>query len=466
MKDNTLVDNQVYQAEDGLFSNHKIESIWLNSENGKQPWKNYSGIWQFLNSTGRTINKALLENRNSAVVLFNDKEYEHNTEDDFIRVTGYDPRNFTLTTGNLIGYIKQGDNELKISSRFGDAFLKEIIADADGFVELEEFGGEQNSNGYEWLLVYLWKIKLKKAFRLGLPKLYKSHNEVLTKAKGTIDPVDYCINKNMGKYKCNYREHSYNTPAVRLISEALKKVKGHSFTHDLHTIKQAFTTATNGERIRFAELPSVKHFTNPFYADYNSVIDLSKMILKDEFNNFGSSSDSNAFLFDISMLFEYFIRKTLQRNRFELHRKYDELRNINTCSLSSYTRKIEPDIVVVLDDGLAVLDVKYKSYDFRYGVKREDIFQLHTYIGQYGNCSKVKHAGFIYPISYKNWKKQFAETGRTSITQTIEMMGTKIPFTVFFFVVPENNEAKQYHTLFQESISTFIHEIHNTFEDN
>ena len=30
-----------------------------------------------------------------------------------------------------------------------------------------------------------------------------------------------------------------------------------------------------------------------------------------------------------------------------------------------------------------VFDVKYKAFDTVYGVKREDLFQLHTYIGQY-----------------------------------------------------------------------------------
>ena len=45
-----------------------------------------------------------------------------------------------------------------------------IIADADGFLEMEDYGGEEKGD-YEWLLVYLWLIKLKRAYRLGLPSI-------------------------------------------------------------------------------------------------------------------------------------------------------------------------------------------------------------------------------------------------------------------------------------------------------
>jgi hypothetical protein len=97
-------------------------------------------------------------------------EYEHNTDDGFITINGTDSRNFTLNTGNLIGFVKRGEYSLKVGSRFGDAFLRYIIADADGFLEMENIGGENNTEGYEWLLAYLWNIKLKKAYRLGIPK--------------------------------------------------------------------------------------------------------------------------------------------------------------------------------------------------------------------------------------------------------------------------------------------------------
>lgn len=468
LRDNTLVDNQTYQINDGVFSNHRLnEPIHLLAKTHgahKKTWNDERAVWSFINSTCLNIHKALSENKDESVVLFNDKEYEHNTDDSLIDVQGVDCWNFNLETGNLIGYIKEGEYELKISSRFGDNFLKEIIADAEGFVEIDDYGGDKDSNGYEWLLIYLWKIKLKKAFRLGLPKLYKSHDEVLTRVKGRIDPVDYFLNGNTGKYKCDYREHSYNNLPVKLITAALNKVKGHSFTADLHSIKQAFNTATKGERVKPSNLSKAQNFSNPFYSDYNPVIDLSKMILKDELADFGKKSDTNAFLFDVSMLFEYYVRKLLLREGLQLQSKFEKRKEIFTGAIGSYKRKLEPDIVIERNQKIIVLDVKYKSYDFRYGVKREDIFQLHTYVGQYGNNSEVASCGFIYPISKAKWEKQTDFGDNYSITSNIQVMGKRIPFTVFFLVIPDNN-CENYHTEFNKIKNTFIETVHSALEE-
>ena len=72
-------------------------------------------------------------------------------------------------------------------------------------------------------------------------------------------------------------------------------------------------------------------------------------------------------------------------------------------ALGSYMRKLEPDLVFENDGGLYVFDVKYKAFDPQFGVKREDLFQLHTYIGQYGNGASIKGCGFVYPISEERW---------------------------------------------------------------
>jgi 5-methylcytosine-specific restriction endonuclease McrBC regulatory subunit McrC len=403
LKDNTLVDNQNYSIDDGVFKNHRLErSIILKNKKKGQKNRvenNNNELWKFLNTVNRDIGKVLAENREKAIVLFNDKEYEHNTDDEFIQIQGIDSRNFTLKTGNLIGYIKYGDYELKISSRFGDLFLREIIADADGFLELSDLEGSRNSNGYEWLLIYLWKIKLKKAFRLGLPKVYKSHVDTLTKVKGNIDIVDYTLNSQKGRYRCNYREHSYDNIQARLIEAAISKVKGHSFSGDLQAMERAFKTAINGKKSKLRDFMKVPYFSNPFYSEYNAVIDLSLLLLKEELSDFGEKSNTNAFLFDISMLFEYYIRKILIKNGFFLYGKFSKNKKITTGSFSSYKRKLEPDLVLDCNGKLIILDVKYKVYDFNFGVSREDIFQIHTYVGQYGNSEEVICCGFVYPLS-------------------------------------------------------------------
>jgi 5-methylcytosine-specific restriction enzyme subunit McrC len=460
IKDNTLVDNQTYQTNNGVFENHLLkEPITLLRREGRE-WKNPSNdedaLWKFLNTTNRKINESLQNNENTALVLFNSKDYEHNTEDKFIDVAGVNCMDFTLKTSNLIGYIKKGDYALKISSRFGDNFLKQIIADADGFLELENHGGSNGSTGYEWLLIYLWKIKLKKAYRLGIPKNYVSKSEQLNKVRGQIDPISYFINGHEGKYNCKYREHSYDNPTTRIIAEVFKKIKGNEFITDIHPIKNAFLIATNGCNSKRADLYNTPHFANPFYNDYNDVIDLSKLILRDKLADFGDNSDKSAFFFDISMLFEYFIRKQLTRNGIKLENKFEKKLQIPT-GISTYKRKLIPDIVIEHNNSLHVFDVKYKAFNFKDGVNREDLFQIHTYVGQYGNDKNIKSCGFIYPFAESKYdSNKLFQNGL--LEEKLNIMGTDISFYVLFLKIPDN-KVENYSQNFQRNTKLFVEEI-------
>ena len=222
-------------------------------------------------------------------------------------MSGPDPLNFNLATGNLIGCVKSEGYTLRVSSRFGDEFLKYIIADADGFVELPDQGGMEKG-GYEWLLVYLWLVKLKKAFRLGLPKAYETRTESLTQVRGRLDPVDYFLNQQRARYRCTYREHSYDNDTTRLIARTLQHLDSHDFLRESHVLNQTFQIATQGKRSTLQDLLATLPVRNPYYADYNPVITLSKQILRDELSDFGDQSETSAFFFDVSMLFEYFVR--------------------------------------------------------------------------------------------------------------------------------------------------------------
>jgi len=458
LKNNTLVDNQTYRVDDGVMSNHRFtEPFCLNRrESGQRyhPYNTENEIWQFLNTTNREVENLFL-NKNKALVLFNNRDYEHNSEDNFIDVSGIDCMNFTMKTSNIIGFLKKGEYSIKISSRFGDNFLKYIISDADGFLEIENYGGSNREDGYEWLLIYLWKTKVKKAYRLGLPKKYISKNERTNKARGNINTIDYFSSgRQTGSYQCEYREHSYNNEATRLIAATFKKIGKHEFLSDSTLLKNAFYTATDGQKTNRRDLHSTKYFTNPFYKEYNEVIDLSKLILRDELSDFGEQSENSAFFFDVSMLFEYFVRKLLKRGGYLLESKFENRIDIATGGYS-YRRKLEPDIIFSHNGNKFLFDVKYKSFDFVYGVNREDLFQLHTYLGQYGNNTNLKACGFIYPISESRWEKSGFKSNDTYLKDSIKLMDNEIEFYILFIKVPDDNSDK-FHIDFSKRTHEFI----------
>lgn len=466
IKGGCLVDNQHYQ-----FSKQQVINRFLDGGEitfdappriRTQPEHYDNRIWEFINSVSRDLANTLeaKDKRADALVLFNDEEYEHNADEGFISISGTDESNFTLRTGNLIGFVKQKGYALKISSRFGDQFLRYIIADTDGFLELENTGGEQNTDGYDWLLAYLWNIKLKRAFRLGIPKTYITKDEKTSKVRGCIDPVDFFQNKTSGRYLCSYREHSYASPALSLFINAYETVKQYSFCRQSRNIYNSFVYANQGCKRSKQEILNTTHFSNPFYGDYNVLIDLSKRIIQQKGADFGTKNDSSAFLFDVSMLFEYFIRKLLKRGGITLLSKSEKRHEIPTGSLETYTRKLEPDIVFKSDDGYYIFDVKYKTYNRKFGVKREDLFQLHTYIGQYANDGPIKGCGFIYPVPEDKLGK--SEESRPEV---LRQHDNQIPFHVVFLRIP-NNDKVEFNKNMRDRCDTFLNYFKNEIIQN
>ena len=82
----------------------------------------------------------------------------------------------------------------------------------------------------------------------------------------------------------------------------------------LEDIRQTFKQATEGRKVKDIKLLETRHFSNPLYVGYNSVINFSKYIIRRMSGEIGDDVNASSFLFDMSMLFEYYVRKLLIRN--------------------------------------------------------------------------------------------------------------------------------------------------------
>lgn len=392
--------------------------------------------------------------------LINSKEYEHNTNDSLIE---YVPsvlnsiNQAKINTGNLVGYVtkkyKDTQYSINVTSRFGDIFLKHLIASTDGFIEIPNTGDTEKSGMAEWLLVFLWKVKLKNAYRLGLPKEYTTRNTKSVSFRGNLRINSIISNPAfIPPYICEYREHSYDNSITQLVANTFRFIRNKEIISECNKLKQDFITATEGKRISVNEMLNFKAIKNPYYNEYNKVADLSKRIIKREMADFANQKDNfSAFFFDVSMLFEHFIRKVLIRKGYVLEEKNHEQYTIPSGGFyNNGERKLFPDIVIKNDDGSVDLyDVKYKRYDFTYGVSREDLFQINTYLGQVSNYARINKFGFIFPMEENNkyWNKK-------SINQKLEFAGIKLDFEILFFKVPDE-KAENYSSAFNNSIETF-----------
>lgn len=366
------------------------------------------------------------------------ENYEHNTDDNLLNVLGWNDSNYMIETGNLVGYVSTKKFTLIISSRFGDLFLKYLISNAEGFLEIPEAGSTDKNGLYDWLMVYLWKNALLRAYRLGIPKQYIEQHERRFTVKGNVDVLDYAVNKGKdGRTLCHFYQHDYNNPITQLIAYTFSKIEQKNLIKDCIQLRNTFENCVEGKRQSLEACLDTRPITNPYYAEYNKVISLSKNILRRRFGDFtDSTSITSAFLFDMSMLFEHYIRKLLKGSGLTLFPKNDESMTISRGLSKNNDRHLYPDVIIDRGcvDGkkqIEVYDVKYKHFDTKYGVKREDLFQLHTYVLYLSNFYDILSCGILYP------QLGNAIEDTESIIQHPNSKNG-IPFRVMFFNIPKD----------------------------
>lgn len=422
---------------------HLEEDFYCNTyKQGSKKDKRKKAIAQFLKEIRRELDHIDLTAYNISH-LIDDGEFNFNRDNNILNITGDYFDEMKISSSNIVGTLNIKGEQLNINCRFGNQFLAYMIANTSGFIELENFGSISNNKGLgEWILLLYWKNHLKHAFTKGIYKFYKKKKENLSTVRGAID-INHWMNKRYfdGKTMCEFKEHSLDNNINKVISLAIRKVSKSVYAdllHDVYDIKRAF------QSIPFENLSynfNDNQVSNPFYKNYNEVFNLSKRILDDQFMSFGAQdSNFSAFLFDISLLFEHHIRKTLKKE-FTLHSKdLVEFKVPNGIS----ENKIFPDIIIDYGNNeIGVFDVKYKrfqTYGATPGVKREDRFQLISYVAYYSNKYKVVNSGFIYPCEDDSYLEK---TSKISNSQTIVINRNEIPFGIYFYSVANDIDTQQ-----------------------
>ncbi len=407
-------------------------------ENGR-----FNALTSYLNELRITLSKINLKDFNISY-LSDDEEFDFNQSLDILNINGDNFNNHSITSSNVVGSINFKGQQVNINCRFGNKFLEYMIANTSGFIELEKFGSISNEEGIgEWILLLYWRNCLKKAFSSGIYKTYQKKRENLNTVRGSID-INHWINKPYfdGKTMCEFKEHSFDNNINKVIYHALQKVAKSpyfSIIEDIYSIKRAFDSISFKDYTYTLDKSTV---SNAYYKQYNEVFELSKRILQNQFMSFSEpNSEFSAFLFDISLLFEHHIRKVLKHNftlqpknliKFKVPNGIDE-------------NKIFPDVIIDYGNNeIGVFDVKYKHFQTtgkNVGVKREDRFQLISYIAYYMNEYTVVKCGFIYPCEEKLFEEKNSKINKN---QEISIAGTKIPFNVYLYKVSVDNLDLQY----------------------
>lgn len=429
MKNLNLQDNSLHNLHGGIWNQREIKKLETKNLN----FERLRLLSTELNS--KLHDKGFLEKN---LYLFGEN-YEHNTDDNLLTVFGWNKDNYMLETGNLVGYVSTNNYQLNITSRFGDSFLKYLLCYSEGFLEVPNVGTIGRDGLFEWVMVFLWKNALKSAFRLGIPKQYISLHEKVYTIKGNVDVLNYAINKGAdGKTLCHFYQHDYNNPVTRLIAYTFSVIRQKKLIKDCMRFKNAFESCAEGKKLSIEAYLNTRPITNPYYSEYNKVINLSKFILRKQFGDLtDTSSILSAFLFDMSMLFEHYIRKVLTNGKISLFPKNDDSMAISRGLGKNDDRHLYPDIIIDRGENkIEVYDVKYKHFNTKTGVKREDLFQLHTYVSYLSNDYNVLSCGIIYP----NSGEDINGFENNIIRHPNNTNG--IPFHIRFFNIPKTESTK------------------------
>ena len=412
-----------------------------------------NAVANYLKEVRRELENIDLNNYNISY-LINDREFDLNRDNSILSITGDNFNEMKLSSSNIVGSLNIGGHQLNINSRFGNQFLAYMIASTSGFIELENFGNVSEEKGLgEWILILFWKNCLKRAFAQGIYKTYQKKRENLSTVRGSID-INHWIKKQGyfdGKTMCEFKEHSFDNNINKVIFSALNKVSKSVYAdllYDVYDIKRAFQSIPF-KKLNFNYKESL--VSNPYYKNYNEVFELSKRILQDQFMSFSSRDNRfSAFLFDISLLFEHHIRKVLKKKYTLRSKEVAEFYVPNGINEDP----ILPDIIIDYGNNeIGVFDVKYKRFQtegLSPGVRREDKYQLISYIAMYSSVYKVVNSGVIYPCEERDFQR-LNDSKRED--QIIKIANQEVKFGVHFYKV--SADIADQHLVDQEFSSCF-----------
>ena len=159
---------------------------------------------------------------------------------------------------------------------------------------MENIGGENHTEGYEWLLAYLLEHQVEEGYRLGIPKTYiTKKNEI----HGYVGQSIQLTTSEIIPQENIYVPTANTVTTVLQLRCSSKPMRRLNINHSV-SIRGISTMLSSmliwGEKVSSGDLEN-PYFTNPFYNDYNILIDLSKKIINQEGSDFGYQQESSAF---------------------------------------------------------------------------------------------------------------------------------------------------------------------------
>lgn len=318
-----------------------------------------------------------------------------------------------VRTGNVVGVMKQGAEEVTIHSRFYDSkndtedfFLKYLLHQVLSMNVVRTKVNIESDDSYYDLLAFLFPMYLNSAMEKGVYKEYVKRQYNDANVKGPISIARHIKTNTpfMGRIAYDTREFSFDNRLTQLIRPTIEKLNAEysydfssdSLTRDnMQSIIHETPSYSRMERFEVLSENVANPVRHGYYEEYYLLQKLCIQILNEEKIGFGHEDDEiYGIIIDIAWLWEEYLN-TLLRDQF-IHPE-NKNSQYGISLFSDMQRTVYPDFYS--KDKRVVLDAKYKMLDnSEKGINREDRYQIISYL----HVLAAEKAGLAFPSKMKS----------------------------------------------------------------
>lgn len=336
---------------------------------------------------------------------------------------------------NFIGSINIGDISIEIFPKI--PLIKDNKdKERKRFLEILEYVEIFNENIYENLeignenmpileiFIYNFIEEVEKILKKGLVYSYINKSENILYFKGKLDlanHIKYNIIEN--KFFMNFDEFSVSSIENCLIKLALEKIK--NISSDMENKAKIYQLLVHFDDIQTSGMIPA-HLFRKLLIDrkngfYKKSLDLAKFFLLDESPYsvfYNDEKEITGLFFPMETIYESYIATKLKEvidNKFSIKIQDNSYKIFNKCEVGKNEVKknitcfkLKPDIVLENENEIIILDTKWKELKspkeneiiYNFGISKEDIYQIITYIHVYNSkAKKCNKAYLVYPIN-------------------------------------------------------------------
>ena len=310
------------------------------------------------------------------------------------------------------------------------------------FLEILEYVETFNENIYENLeignenmpileiFISNFIEEVEKIVKKGLVYSYINKSENIYYFKGKLDLTNHIkYNFIENRFFMNFDEFSVSSIENCLIKLALEKIK--NISSDMENKAKIYQLLVHFDDIQTSGMIPA-HLFRKLLIDrkngfYKKSLDLAKFFLLDESPYsvfYNDEREITGLFFPMEIIYESYIATKLKEvidNKFSIKIQDNSYKIFNKCEVGGKEVKnnitffkLKPDIVVEKEKEVIILDTKWKELKsskeneiiYNFGISKEDIYQMITYIHVYN--SKIKNednnkfcnkAYLLYPIN-------------------------------------------------------------------